>query len=334
MLQPYSTDDLIDAVRRDCFLAVSDENWTEARILAIAHDVILEQLSPRMRTAKQNWFLTAGTLTLVQSVTTYDVPSEAMWNGVSSVQLRQTSDGLLCGKLGLIDPNIEYAYATQAPAIPAGYWVDNTQVNLVPMPDENAAATYDGKLTYYRRPALMITSDQACVVQSITAASLTVTTNTQPSYFSTNAPDAYTSGRPSRVDVYNRLQPYTRRFTDLTGSITSSTGFLFNGSVTSTQVGQIQSGDILCVYGTTIFPDLPPELHPYLQRLTSATIRLAQGDPAYQAVIDRAAMDAENFIRGMSNRTDGTAKKLSLAFSGGGRIVKRSQPVFPRGGDS
>lgn len=325
MLQPYSTDDLIEAVRRDCFLATSDENWTDARILSIAHDCILEGLAPRMKTAHQNWFLQAATVTFVASVTAYDVPAESMWNGVSSVQLRQISDGLLAGKLTLIDPENEYLYGQpQNPAIPGVFWVNQTELNVIPAPDSNCVSTYDAKLTYYRRPAQMITLSQAVTVQSVTSASLTVTTSTQPTYFSTNAPDAYTSGRPSRVDVYNRLQPYTRRFTNLTGSITSSTGFLFNGSVTSTQVAKIQSGDIMTVYGTTIFPDVPPELHPYLRRLTSATIRLAQGDPAYQAVIDKANQDVENFLRGMSNRTDGTARKLSLSMSAAGRAIAKN----------
>lgn len=326
MLQPYSTDDLIEAVRRDCFLATSDENWTDARILSIAHDCILEGLAPRMKTAKQNWFLQSASVTLVASVSQYDVPPEAMWNGVSSVMLRQTSDGLLAGKLTIIDPENEYMYGQQQnPAIPSVFYLNNTELNLVPRPDSNAASTYDLKLTYYRRPAQMITQAQAVTIQSVTSASLTCTTSAQPSYFSTNAPDAYTSGTPSRVDIYNRLQPYTRRYTNLTGSITSTTGFLFNGSVTTTQVATIQSGDIMTVYGTTIFPDVPPELHPYLRRLTSATIRLAQGDPAYQAVIDKALSDVDSFMRGMSNRTDGTARKLSLNLSGAGRIIARSK---------
>lgn len=326
MLQPYSTDDLVDAVRRDCFLATSDENWTDERILSIAHDCILEGLAPRMKNAKQNWFLQAASVTLIASVTAYDVPPESMWNGVSSAQLRQTSDGQLCGKLVLIEPENEYLYAqNQTPNIPGLFWVDHTQLNVLPPPSSDAADTYDLKLTYYRRPAQMVVASSAVTIQSITAASLTVTTSTQPSYFSTNAPDAYTSGRPSRVDVYNRLQPYTRRFTNLTGSITSSSGFLFNGSVTSTQVGQIQSGDIMTVYGTTIFPDLPPELHPYLRRLTAATIRLAQGDPAYQATIDRVGVDIDNFLRGMNNRTDGSAKKLSLGMSAAGRVIARGR---------
>jgi hypothetical protein len=331
MLQPYTTDDLIEAVRRDCFLATSDENWTDERILSIAHDVILEGLAPRMKNAHQNWFQQAASVTLVESITAYDVPAESMWNGVSSVQLRQLSDGLLCGKLTVIDPENEYMYGQpQNPAIPSVFWVNQTELNVIPAPDSVCVDTYDLKLTYYRRPAQMITLAKAVTVQSVT--SLSVTTSAQPSYFSTNAPDAYTSGTPSRVDVYNRLQPYTRRFTNLTGSITSSTGFTFNGSVTSTQVAQIQSGDILTVYGTTIFPDVPPELHPYLRRLTSATIRLAQGDPAYQAVIATANADVENFLRGMSNRTDGTARKLSIAMSAAGRVLGKNRG-YRRGSD-
>lgn len=330
MLQPYTTDELVDAVRRDCFLATSDENWTEARILAVAHDCILEGLAPRMKNAKANYFLQSGTVTLVQSITAYDVPGEAMWNGVSSVQLRQLSDGMLCGKLTQIDPENLWRYGQfQNPALPCTFYLDDTQLNVFPAPDSNAVSTYDLRITYYRRPAQMILANQATVIQSIT--SLSVTTSTQPSYFSTNAPDAYTSGRPSRVDIYNRLQPYTRRFTDLTGSITSSTGFTFNGSVTAAQVAKIQSGDIMCVMGTTIFPDVPPELHPYLQRLTSATIRLAQGDPTYQAVIDRVGLDVDNFLRGMNNRTDGTARKLSLSMSAAGRIIARNQAWWTRG---
>ncbi len=330
MLQPYTTDELVEAVRRDTFIATSDENWTSARILGVAQDCILEGLAPRMKNAKANYFLQAASVTLVASVTAYDVPGESMWNGVSSVQLRQLSDGMLCGKLSLIEPENLWRYGqVQNPAIPSTFYVDNTQLNVFPAPDSNAVATYDLRLTYYRRPAQMVLTSQATVVQSVTA--LSVTTSAQPSYFSTNAPDPYTTGRPSRVDVYNRLQPYTRRYTNLTGSITSSTGFTFNGSVTSAQVAKIQSGDILCVYGTTIFPDVPPELHPYLRRLTSATIRLAQGDPAYQAVIDRVGLDVDNFLRGMNNRTDGTAKKLSLAMSAAGRVIARNRAWWTRG---
>src|SRR5678816_374577 len=146
MLQPYTTDELVDAVRRDCFLANSDENWTEARILSIAHDCILEQLAPRMKNAKQNWFLTAATVTLTASVTQYDVPGEAMWNGVSSVQLRNVSSQIITGKLTLIDPNNEYVYTQESPGTPGGYWVDQTQMSVLPAPSSDVASTYDAKV--------------------------------------------------------------------------------------------------------------------------------------------------------------------------------------------
>lgn len=322
MLQPYATDELLAGVKRDCFIATSDENWGDSRILGVAHDQILKIIAPQLKTIKEGWFRTAGSITLVANDQTYDVPEEAMWNGVETVHLRSRTTGQLVGNpLVLITPSNAAAWSSQTTGIPAAYYIDNTQLNVFPAPNASAVTAYDLQVTYYRRPAQMIVTTDACNL--VSAASVTAVTTTQPAYFITNAPDVYTSGAPYVIDAWSRTAPYTRKFARLTASSSGATNLVFNGAVTVAQVATLVAGDVLTVHGTSIFPDLPPEIHPFLRDLTSYTIKLAQGDKGAQDMMATTQSAMVATIRGMSNRADGQARKLSLFNSGAAQTMVR-----------
>ncbi len=319
MLQPYATDELLEGVKRDAFIATSDENWSDYRILGLAHDVIIDQIAPRLKNTKQNWFQTLGSIPLVANTRSYDLPPEAMWSGVEAIHLRDVSTGRLVCKLHESYPQSIEMYQSDSAAQPAYFYPNQTQVVLPNAPDASSVASYDLQVSFYRRPAQLVLTTDVCVVQSITSPS--VTTSTQPAYFTTNAPDAYTAGIPYRVDVWNRLLPYTRKFGDLTCSAPDATHLVFNGSVTAAQVSQIASGDIISVHGTSIFPDLSPETMPFLRRFVAAFILLSQGHSTYQKYADRLENDWETCLRGLGNRTDGTPKKLSLYHAGAMKLA-------------
>lgn len=320
MLQPYATDALLDAVKRDAFLATSDENWSDYRILGVAHDVLLEQIAPRLKTTKQNWFQTLGSVTLVANQRSYDLPEEAMWSSVEALHLRNRTTGKIVAKLQEFYPQSVEMYQSDTPSQPTFFYPSQTQIVLQNSPDTTSVSTYDIQVSYYRRPAQLVRTTDICTVQSITGA-LTVSTSSQPAYFTTNAPDAYTSGLPYRVDVWNRLLPYTRKFGNLTCSAPSVTALTFNGTVTAAQVATIASGDIISVHGTTIFPDLSPETMPFLRRFTAAFILLSQGHATYQKYADRLEKDWETCLRGLGRRADGTVTKLSQYHSGAARMI-------------
>jgi hypothetical protein len=65
-------------------------------------------------------------------------------------------------------------------------------------------------------------------------------------------------------------------------------------------------------------------LFPLLQKLTSQTILTAQTDPqGLQAYMAQQQSDLEKMLRGIGNRNDGTARKLSLYHSAAKHTAQR-----------
>ncbi len=323
MAHAYDSALLLAGVRRDCFLAASDENWSDYRILGIADDCTLSQIAPVFKATKQDWFQADATVTLVASVTAYDIPEEAMWGGVDKIWVVESSTGRIVDQAGLSYVNASQRGAVQSTeaGAPVAFWSSLTEINLNCPPDATVASTYELLVSYYRRPAQLVLTTDVCTVTAVSSVTLIASVTTIPAYMTTNGPDTYTSGTPYRLDVWERALPNTRLIGNATASSSSSTKFTFNGAVTAAQVAEIAPGDIISVRGTSPYPDMSPEAMPFLRNLVGKTITMAQKDQVgLQAYIDGQRNELANVIRGMSNRADGSPKKLSLRNAGALRV--------------
>lgn len=319
----YDSAALLTGVRRDCFLAASDENWTDARIMSIADDCTLSQIAPVFKSTKQDWFQADKYLPFVASVTAYDLPEEAMWSGVDKVWIVETATGRIMDDTGLnyINASQRGLVQTTQAGIPTSYWTNQTQIVVNAPPDATVASTYELLVSYYRRPAQLVLTTNVVTVTAVSSVTLIASVTTIPTYMTTNGPDTYTSGSPYRLDVWDRTLPNTRLIGNATASSGSSTLFTFNGDVTAAQVALISAGDIISVHGTSKYPDMPPEAMPFLRKLVGKTITMAQKDDVgLQAYIEGQQNELSNVIRGMSNRADGSPKKLSMRNAGALRV--------------
>lgn len=325
----FDTAAFLTAVRRDCFLAASDDNWTDSKILGIAHDRLINDITPIVKTCKQEWYQYDTIVTLVASVSNYELPQDAMWNGVEALFLVDTT-GAKVSKLNYVSSSNRPLYEQTGGGIPTYFWENQAEIVVQPVPDSTTAGQFTMCVSSYRRPAQMVLTTQVCTVQSVTSATKTVTVASIPSYVTSNGPDPYTTATPYRMDVYGRNPPYRRKFSNLTCS-PSSTSFVFGAAVTTAQVASITSGDILCVTGTTIFPDLPPDAHPFLNSLVCATILRAQTDAAgLRLFVEKEMQKLATTLRGMENRADGSPRKLSLFNSAAARTVNQPWWYWPR----
>lgn len=318
----YDSAALLTGVRRDCFLAASDENWTDTRIMAIADDCTLSQIAPVFKSTKQDWFQADKTIPLVASVTAYDLPEEAMWSGVDKVWVIETATGRIIDDAGLnyVNASQRGLVQTQQAGVPAAFWTNQTQLIINAPPDATTVATYSLLVSYYRRPAQLVLTTNVCTVTAVSSVTMIASVTTIPSYITTNGPDTYTSGTPYRLDVWDRTLPNTRLIGNATASVTGAV-ITFNGAVTAAQVALISTGDIISVHGTSKYPDMPPEAMPFLRKLVGKTITMAQKDDVgLQAYIAGQQGELANVIRGMSNRADGSPKKLSMRNAGALRV--------------
>ena len=317
------TTELLAAVRRDCFLAASDDNWTADRILGIANDCTLT-LAAALKRAKQDWFQHDFELVLVASQPDYDVPESAMWSSIENAFLIDKTTGLIVSTVNNVSSSNRIQYqATNVgiDGIPQVCWLNHYKIVLSPSPDSNAVASYSVTVSAYRRPGQLVETDEVVNVTAVNSVTQTLTTTARPSTWTT---DTYTSGTPYRLDLYGRNRPNTLVLQNQTLTAPSTTAFAFSPSITTAQFASISVGDVVTMKGTSPFPDLPDEAIPFLRQMIKKTILTAQTDvAALQVYLTEKADEAANFLRGMANRHDGRPKKLSLYNAAAGRFVGR-----------
>lgn len=315
---------LVAAVRRDQFVAASDDNWTAAKILGIADDCLIGPIAAALKAAKQDWFSADFDVALVADQSKYDLPQQALFASIENGFLIDITTGRIVSEILNISESQRTLHQPGNDGlngVPQALWLNHTQIVLTPAPDSNTVAAYSMTVAAYREPAQLVETSETCRITAVNSVTQTITVTTRPSSW---AVDSYTSGTPYRLDFYNRNKPNTQLLWDQLLTAPSSTAFLFSPSITAAAFASLHVGDVVTMKDTTPYVDLPRSAVPYLRRMVQKTIATAQTDPqALQAYLSQEADALANFMRGMKNRHDGKGKKISLFHAGATRFIGR-----------
>lgn len=328
--QDNDTTALIDAVRRDSFMAQSgqSDNWTDPRILGVADDCTLKWIAPALKRTKQGWFRIDFDIPMVAEQSRYDTPQEAMWNGIEAVWLENPTSRVIEGKVSVVDESNRMQYGWDNPGIPQYAWFDHTQIVFSPAPSSDAVSAYSMTASAYRRPAQLVLPDETARVLAVNSVTQVLTVASIPSAFTV---DPYTSGTPYRLDIYNKNLPNTRLMWNHTMSSPSVTALAFAPTITAESFATISVGDVLTMKGTSPYPDLPPDGVPFLRDMVVRTILTAQTDmQGLQVYLGQQSESLGNFLKGMSNRADGSPRKLSLSNAGTARFMRNYSARYRR----
>ncbi len=315
---------LVAAVRRDQFVAASDDNWSDEKILGIADDCLIGPIAAALKASKQDWFANDFDVALVASQAAYDLPEQAMFSSIENGYLIDKTTGVLVSVLGNISESQRSLHQPgndNLNGIPQALWLNHTQIVVTPAPDAPSVASYSMTVAAYREPGQLVKTSEVVRVTAVNSVTQTLTTSALPSSW---AVDAYTSGTPYRVDVYNRNKPNTQKLWNQLVTAPSTTALVFSPSITAAAFATIAVGDVVTMKDTTPYVDLPRSGVPYLRRMIQKTISMAQTDP--QALQEYLATEADalaNFMRGMKNRHDGKGKKISLYQAGASSFMRR-----------
>lgn len=337
---PNDSASLVAAVRRDCFMATSDDNWDDEAILGIADDCIGGPIAAALKAAKQDWFAKDFDVPLVAGQSAYDVPQNAMWSSIENAYLVDKTTGRLVAELGNISQSQRILHQPGNDGLsgtPQALWWNHTQMMITPAPDANAVAAYSLTVAGYRRPGQLCKTSEVVRARLITAASMTVqlgiysitssSVTAPPSGWAGRAYDSYSG---YAIDVYGADEPHTVKLAAVIAAASVTTSVLMFGSVTTgypltvEQFDLIETGDVFAMTGTTPFVPLPREAVPYLRRMIKKTILTAQTDSqALQAYLAEESAALANFMKGMKNRHDGKGRKVSLWNAAGARFMRR-----------
>lgn len=356
-LSEFDSAALVAAVRRDLFLAQSDDNWPDESILGIADDCLCGPIAAALKAAKQEFFAADFDVPLVADQGSYDLPVGSMWSSIENAYLVDKTTGRIVATFENISESqrpLHQPGNDGLSGIPQAAWLQHTQLNLTPAPDSNAVAAYSLTVAGYRRPGKLIKTDQAARLQPL-AIPATADNQMNAAMYSysmaivamTSLPSLWISdrwglGNPDHpgsatydVEVYGAYDPHTRRLPSIVVASITSTGSVtamiadFDPANTYTPLqladyNKIQKSDVLVPAGTTIYVALPLEGIPYLRRMIRKTILTAQTDAqALQEYLAEESAALANFMKGMKNRHDGKGRKVSLYHAAGSRFMRR-----------
>lgn len=173
----YTSDDLIDAVKRKIAFPVSQETFSEADILAFANEETFISQVPSVLMYHQEYFVFPVTVALVADQSRYPIPDRAIGLRMRDIMYQDTQGNLF--EMTRIDAADKAYFQRNVGANSAihKYYIEGNEVVLLPQ----VVGGVSGNLVFYiyLRPNQLVATSRAATLQSISAASDTVKQNFQ-----------------------------------------------------------------------------------------------------------------------------------------------------------
>jgi hypothetical protein len=279
---PYTTTDLLAAIKRKGMIPDSQVTFTDADLLSMADDEIRSHLVPAIMAAREDFFLTS--IDYSTASTSYDIPSRAIGMKVKAV--------------ALVDANGSEQYLPVMDSMDASvsngpqfrsFWIAGNQIRFQDAPTDTV------RVYYYQKPSALVALSQCAVVSSVSGTTITTT----------GVPSNLTSS--STVDYVKGTAGYDLLGTDVDVSSVTATDVL----VPSAPSPLLVAGCYITEAGYSPVVMIPEDLVGALEWGTVASILEAQGDLNGSALASQKAdKTLAAGLRLFEPRVDGRVKKI------------------------
>ncbi len=260
----YSSEKLIQSVKRDINIPLNQSTFTEADILAFADEELMLALVPAIMSLHEDYLLFSEDIPLVEGQSEYIIPYRAVGNKLYDLQFMDVNGNFIqMSRTTVADqPNYNGAYTTNQSY---AYYVKNNRVGL--LPTINGYATGSLRFVYYIRPSSLVLTEEVGIITNIDRTSGTISVS--------HLPDSFTLS--SLYDFYSVKSPHNimdfdvapTQVSNVTNSIT------FNPSDIP---ANLAIGDHVALAGQCAIPQIPSDLHPFLAQKITERVLSSQGD--------------------------------------------------------
>lgn len=294
-----TSDDLVAAVKRDCKIPNGQITYTDAQILAIAYEKLLEVIVPLLLSADEGWYRTSVDSSLTGGVGSYVLPKYSMFLKLYAAAIYNitTNEERMLDRADLAD-RMFYGYGKNG--FPTHVYIEHNSVTLLPFPDAGTAAAYGLRFIFFRMPGSLVMTSAAAKVLSVNKATGVVT-------YTANPPATFTA--TSTHDFYSSTSPFTRIQNGITA--TAQAGATQTFPIPSVQ--NLNPGDYVNILDQTVYPDIPYGLFTSLKNLTIHSIASTQMDVQQSMEAEKKIITNAKTIIGAApgNRFVSQYKKIS-----------------------
>lgn len=234
----WTTTELLASIKRRAGMPAAQGTFTDAELLAIANEQMLEWMVPLVRSVREEYWVAAYEIPLQDGVTEYPIPSRA-----SGAVLRDVS---------VLDATRNVSNVTRVPPgtldeVDGGFYLEGNSVVMVQDVDGQSWSPWETlRLSFFLRPSVMVATTAVTTATAFNEAAGTVTLASSPTGYSS----------ATLFDIVNGGSPFNVRGFDLGGTFAAGI-VTFPGGLPS----NVAVGDYVCLPDQTAVPQIPVELH-------------------------------------------------------------------------
>lgn len=294
----YTSDDLIESVKRRALVPSGQSTFTNDDFLAFANEEMNLGMVPTVVTMHEDYFLFTEEITLEAGKTNYPIPYRAIGNKLREVSFLDSNGNIFeMTRIGIGDLpfyNGPYTYNRVY-----AFYLQNNDIMLVPQ-SINITNGTKLRVTYYIRPNSLVLLENVAPILSINDGSTPGTKDIMVS----NLPENYTTSQ--MFDLVKVKSPHKCVKIELTALAVNTTTKIITFNETDIP-SELSVGDHICLATESAIPQIPSDLHVVLahrvatrvlealgdtEGLQNANLKLAELEKKTESLIDNRVEDA------------------------------------------
>lgn len=291
MALSYTTDKLIETVKRRGSIPTTQALFTEQQFVDIANDEMEVTLVPALMAVNEEFFVQYIDVVVPATASPYaiDIPKQAIGMKLRDVVWVDDPNGALRNL-----PRLELERISSTEILGevsyAGFMLQGNQVILTPSTSGGTLRLY-----YYARPLNLCLLSESGKITSVDPINNLITVD--------NLPNSWQVG--DTVNVIGSYQPFATRIAS--GVIT----LLSSPSIELDTVEGVQVGDYIALEGYAPIPQLPVEAHKILAQAAAVKALEAMGDQAGMQVAEiKLQSNLQSMLTLITPRVTGEVKKV------------------------
>lgn len=289
-LPQYATEQLIENIKRRCAVPTSQLTYTENDFTLLANDEMQGEVVPLILSTREEYFV--DFIDVVATGNEIEIPDYCVGEKLRTVALVCQTSPLVLVNLPRIDLDVVAGIGFTNFLTLAGFYVQGNKLMLYPT--QSIPQNQTVRLYFYRRTLVLAEPSAYGIVRTINTG-----TNTAQLSFVPNDWDVGT--------VLNSVSP-TAPF-KVTNSAMTITA-VSSPSIVLDNVTDLSVGDYVSMQGFSAIPQILIEAHPYLAQLTAIKVLEGLGGQGMENAQAKAEMLKKNLLILISQRVDGSIKKV------------------------
>lgn len=288
----YSTEQLIENIKRRCSVPTSQLTFTDNDFALMANDELQGEVAPLIMSTREEYFVDyVDVVAPANGVIPF--PEETIGNKIRSVCYVQAGSPLILINLPRISLDVVAGVGVSNYNALAGFFLQGN--DLVLYPNTSVPVNTTIRIYYYKRTLVLASPSQYGRVISVDPNTNTVVLSFVPSEWEVG----------DKLNSVGSKPPFA--VTNASVEITT----LSAPSVILDSVEGIEVGDYISDLGYSAIPQVPIEAHSYLAQLTAAKCLEALGDTqGMQSALAKADKLKTALMVMISQRVDGSVKKI------------------------